>query len=258
MKQADTVNSDFTSGIPGHTDISDYTQAIWQCPPSLANYVGNKKVEGLYQQIINLIPPHAWYGSPFAGSDAVFRYKLKASYSNLNDIDINVFSAWSELYPDHKQVEFNNMPALDFLKKHQYAQEMSFMYCDPPYLESSTASQVPLYPHSMTLDDHKKFLSMVRTAKYNCMISHYPCALYDTMLKKWNWKDITVCYHGTPLIERLYYNYETPAKLHDYRYLGKNCWDRQRIKRKINRHISKLMDLPAVERNAILNSLKNL
>lgn len=255
---AHTVKNDFTEVPRAGQVISDYTQAFWECPPELLNYTGNKKVEGLYQQIINLIPPHAWYGSPFAGSDAVFRYKRPSDYSKLNDIDINVYNAWEKFYGKNLSVGFENSCAFDFLKKHQYAQELSFMYCDPPYLESSTASQIQLYDHSLTLQEHKKFLSMVRKVKYNCMISHYPCAVYDTALKGWNWKDIPVCYHGSLQIERLYYNYETPVKLHDYRFLGKDCWERQRIKRKIARHINKLMLLPAVERNAILNSLRTI
>ena len=60
---------------------------------------------------------------------------------------------------------------------------------------------------------------------------------------------------GELRIECLYCNYPAPEELHDYRYLGENFTERQRIRRKIIRHIKKLKNLPVLERNAILEAL---
>ena len=43
--------------------------------------------------------------------------------------------------------------------------------------------------------------------------------------------------------------------MHQYDYLGSDSWDRQRIKRKIDRHINKFTNLPEQERNCILLEL---
>lgn len=50
-------------------------------------------------------------------------------------------------------------------------------------------------------------------------------------------------------------NYPMPDVLHDWRYLGEDCTDRQRIKRKSERLIEKLKELPVPERNKLLNDL---
>ncbi len=50
-------------------------------------YPGGKNGAGVYQAIINQIPPHRVYVEAFAGSAAVFRHKLPAHTSYLIDID---------------------------------------------------------------------------------------------------------------------------------------------------------------------------
>lgn len=56
-------------------------------------------------------------------------------------------------------------------------------------------------------------------------------------------------------MECIYMNYDKPARLHEYTYLGLDCWDRQRIKRKIERFVNKLRGLPDHEREAILEAV---
>ena len=50
-------------------------------------------------------------------------------------------------------------------------------------------------------------------------------------------------------------NYSKPLILQDYKYLGKDFIDRQRIKRKVKRFIAKLDNMQADERTAILKSV---
>ena len=52
-------------------------------------------------------------------------------------------------------------------------------------------------------------------------------------------------------------NYPWPAQLLTYRFTGTDCWDRQRIKRKGDRLIKKLLSLPEQERNYIIDRIKN-
>jgi DNA adenine methylase len=66
-------------------------------------------------------------------------------------------------------------------------------------------------------------------------------------------------YPGNKSIEGLYqwiyYNYPKPQVLHTYKYVGNDCWDRQRIKRKIERLTNKLIELPELERNAVISRI---
>ena len=45
-------------------------------------------------------------------------------------------------------------------------------------------------------------------------------------------------------------------ELHDYRYLGMNRRERERIKRKKQRFTNKLLNMPALERYAILAAIR--
>jgi hypothetical protein len=47
-------------------------------------------------------------------------------------------------------------------------------------------------------------------------------------------------------------NYEAPVELHEYRYLGNNFRERERIKRKTKRWTAKLQSMPILERQALL------
>lgn len=51
-------------------------------------------------------------------------------------------------------------------------------------------------------------------------------------------------------------NYPEPVELHDYRYLGENRTELQRIRRKIERWEGKLARMPVLERQALLAALE--
>jgi site-specific DNA-adenine methylase len=44
-------------------------------------YIGGKSQAGVYQRIINLIPPHRVYVEPFLGGGAILRLKSPAEVS---------------------------------------------------------------------------------------------------------------------------------------------------------------------------------
>lgn len=86
-------------------------------------------------------------------------------------------------------------------------------------------------------------------------ISTYDNPLYSKMLKGWNCIEISTATRQGPATELLYMNYPTPKKLHDYRYLGKNFTDRQRIQRKIKGKINQLLKLDPLESMAICEAV---
>ena len=51
-------------------------------------------------------------------------------------------------------------------------------------------------------------------------------------------------------------NYPEPFELHDYSYLGDNFRERERIKRKKDRWVLRLEQMPTLERFAILSIIE--
>ncbi len=60
---------------------------------------------------------------------------------------------------------------------------------------------------------------------------------------------------GRPATEHVWFNYPEPIKLHDYSYLGKNFRERERIKRKKQRWVTRIERMPMLERRAPLNAI---
>ncbi|HKJ76126.1 MAG TPA: DNA adenine methylase, partial [Gammaproteobacteria bacterium] len=63
---------------------------------------------------------------------------------------------------------------------------------------------------------------------------------------------------GGPRTEALWLSFPAPLELHDYRFLGRDFTDRQRIKRKRARWRRRLQDMEPQERYAILAELASL
>ena len=53
----------------------------------MSSYPGGKAGSGVYQTLINQIPPHDVYVSATAGHDAVLRYKRPAARNIAIDLD---------------------------------------------------------------------------------------------------------------------------------------------------------------------------
>ena len=60
-------------------------------------YPGGKNAPGVYQTIINLMPPHAVYIEPFLGSGAILRLKRPARINIGIDTDPQVIEQWQAL-----------------------------------------------------------------------------------------------------------------------------------------------------------------
>ena len=226
-------------------------------------YNGSKEVNGLYQSIINLIPPHKTYIEPFVGNGCVFRMKKFAQRTVINDLDRSVYEKWVVLidkfdYEDRQKISITNLPARAVIDKYDCSSGLIdiFVYLDPPYLKSTRCYKPDIYKHEMTMKDHEDLLSRIRTVNFNCMISCYDNELYSSMLNGWNKQHFKAITHrGKITTETVYFNYQAPTVLHDYNYLGNDFIERQRIKRKIIRWTNRLKQLPALERNSIIESL---
>jgi len=88
------------------------------------------------------------------------------------------------------------------------------------------------------------------------LISGYWSALYANALKKWRSVSFQAMTRGGhTATEWLWYNYKEPIALHDYRYLGADFRQRERIKRKKQRWVKRLHTMPILERRALLAAI---
>ena len=222
-------------------------------------YPGNKNIPGLIQKIINQIPPCTYFYELYAGSAAVSLVLSLVTGINLhfhiNDIDPAVTANID--YPAGSTV--TTLPAAGILQQLLTVPdpENHFIFLDPPYHHSTRPNSLNLYNFEMSHTDHVQFLSMVLTVKCNCMIIHPRCELYDQELKSFRKVQLSVQYHNKTSIENLYMNYPGPGQLLTYNWAGTDCWDRQRIKRKGDRIVNKLSNLPVLERNYIIDRINN-
>lgn len=88
------------------------------------------------------------------------------------------------------------------------------------------------------------------------MLSGYHSRLYSHRLAKWRKFAInTVNRQGHHRTEYVWSNFPEPTALHDYRYLGSNFRERERINRKKKRWVAKLEKMPLLERQALLGAI---
>lgn len=220
-------------------------------------YIGGKNGAGVYQQIINQIPPHKIFIEAFAGSAAITRQKRPAQQTVL--IEANGIQA--------EHLSACNLPgsiviygdALEELALYRWSGG-EFVYLDPPYLFSVRDSAGALYRHEFGTDaEHRRLLALAKRLPCMVAISGYWSELYAEELAGWRAISFqTVKRSGAVATEWLWMNYAAPMALHDYRYLGGNFRERERIKRKKERWTKRLESLPELERLALLAAIDEL
>ena len=219
------------------------------------SYPGGKAGAGVFQKIINQIPPHRIYIEPFLGSGAVMRNKKPAAASIGIDIDAAVVEDWNNKYSQSGCIAIKG-DAISFLKSYEWHGD-EFVYCDPPYLFETRSCQRPIYTHEFgNKDDHIQLLDVLNKLPCSVALSGYPSSLYKLMAPGWR----TITYQtvnraGKAVKEWLWMNYAEPMELHDYRYLGNNFRERERLKRIKTRWVARLRRMEKLERYAVLSSI---
>jgi DNA adenine methylase len=227
-------------------------------------YPGGKNSGGAYQKIICQMPRHRVYIEPFLGSGAVMRHKQPAQTNIGIDKDLAIvdrFDCWRRQLQSGNASEYYeviNGCGISFLESYQW-QGDEFVYCDPPYLLETRRQRSPIYLHELSREDHERLLAVIKRVPAPVAISGYASSLYARELAGWRWITWQVMTRGGKLAtEYLWMNYQEPVELHDYRYLGENRTDRQRIKRKKQRWVKRLEKMPGSERYAILAAIDQI
>ena len=217
-------------------------------------FPGGKNLHGVYQRIINLIPPHRIYIETHLGSGAILRQKKRAEINIGLDIDPETISSFDA--NDDQLICCTD--ARQFLADYDFVGD-EFIYSDPPYVKS-TRRGGQLYKHEYSDRQHIELLTVLQRIPCNIMISGYWSELYAQQLTDWHCEAFeSRDRSGRKVMEHLWMNYVAPPdELHDYRYLGDDFRDRQRIKRKQNRLKQKILGMPVRERNLLISELESL
>lgn len=239
-------------------------------------YPGGKNGAGIYQRIINLIPPHDAYVEPFLGGGAVMRLKKPAIFNYGLDLcatAVQNFEAARLAESGDARAQSSKAAMVDplgtaspfwairpgcglaFLESSPImASGSTLVYCDPPYL-MSTRSSGRAYEFEMSDVDHRRLLRWAIAARCRVMISGYWSGMYGRSLRSWRCVKFMAMTRGGLAEECLWLNFPEAAALHDYRYLGENFRERERIKRKTVRWRARLARMPLLERRALLSAI---
>ena len=211
---------------------------------------------GVAQWIINQIPPHRVYIEPFLGGGAILRLKAPARSSIAIERDPRVLAAWRFHHniPDLRAISGD---AISWLEDFRPVGD-EFIYCDPPYL-FSTRTCGAIYRFELSDAEHERLLSILKRLRCSIAISGYWSALYTRELSRWRTsRFLTTKRNHAHAEEWLWMNYPPPISLHDYRYLGRDFRERERIKRKKIRWKNRLIKMPILERQALMATLAEL
>lgn len=231
-------------------------------------YPGGKASPGVTQTLINLIPADIiCYISPTLGNDPVFRAIKPFKLASLIDVDPDVVDRWKafaatrnggspfiNIYNEDCFTVLSDFGINGFAWGITPSQVLIFL--DPPYLMDTRSTKQRIYKYEFTDDMHLELLSRVRalsTRGYKIMICCYPNEMYDAELGGWEYEDYKSQTRAGQVTERVYFNYPKPTDLHDFSFYGANFRQRERIKRKKNSLVKKLMELPENIRQYAIN-----
>lgn len=214
-----------------------------------SSYLGSKHGAGVYQAIINLMPPHQVYIEAFAGTGAVMNRKPRAAQQIA--IEKNLSSIDQYDYTADKVINGCAIEYIEGLPVHALSETV--LYCDPPYVHSTRTSKAR-YQCELSDLDHLRLINALLKLKsengYYVLLSGYSSNLYKDNLT-WQFIEFQAMTRGGVRTETLWHNF-VPGKVHYHTYAGKNALDRQRIKRKAERWANKIQSLPKPEQQAIL------
>lgn len=225
-----------------------------------SSYLGAKGGSGVYQAIINLMPPHDLYIEGFLGTGTIMRKKAPAKKS----IGLEIFPAVIDRFnrtAAQLDVTVINCNAIDYLEQFTPDNAVpTLIYLDPPYVHSTRTSN-SRYQHEMTDADHRRLLRIIKrlAAKQNInvMISGYRNEIYDNMLADWFSKDFQAMTRGGVRTETIWCSFQ-PGEVHYHQFAGENYIERQRIKRKAQRWAENFKAMPKPERQAIMAALLSI
>lgn len=207
-----------------------------------------------FQQLINLIPPHQTYIETHLGGGAVLRHKASAAANIAIDRDPEVIRRFEGCFGANYR--FIAGRAEDFLDEYTFT-GTEFVYLDPPYWPASRRSARAPYRFDYSETDHRTLLEKIQTLPCAVMISGYRNTCYDKALHSWNRKSFLGMSRVGQREETVWLNYE-PELLHDVSYFGHTFRERQSIRRRRQRWVSRFRREPRPIQQAVLADLASI
>ncbi|MBX3444245.1 MAG: hypothetical protein KF774_17720 [Planctomyces sp.] len=241
------------------------------------NYDGGKGNAGVWQNLINQIPPHDEWIEPFLGGGALaVRIRPAARMIGI-DRDAQALQAFQQAHSTlpialhccdgiewlkHRFDMFRRDVSPSVAKEQFFAAayrdaraHVPFVFVDAPYIIAARRNGRPMYHFEMSEEKHTELLVILRELPALVMVVHYPHPLYEKALQGWR----TWTYRGWtrrgPAIEQVWTNFPEPAVLHDARFVGRDRRERERIRRRVESWRQMIVDMPAGERQAVLEAL---
>lgn len=268
------------SPAPGSSDAG---------PRDESSYPGGKSGSGIYQRLINLIPPHRILISAFAGHCGIVRHIRPAEKTIVIDADADVCDWWHNWSrtKEGRSLEIHHCDSIEWIR-HRFGLTKypapgschaagspncaslpamppnsatpadAFIFCDPPYVISERSTG-KIYQHELCDNGHRRLLdvlSQINATAAAVMLCGYQSPLYAT-LEPWRSIDHRVPTRGGLQDERIWLNYPEPAELHDHRYVGKHSKERERIRRRQVNWLKQLNAMCDRERAAMLATLNS-
>ena len=238
-------------------------------------FPGGKSGSGVYQRIISQMPPHECYVEPFLGGGAVMRHKLPARINRGIDLDGAAVQRAADLARAGEWIsaraasvidgdggrahfEFECGDGIAWLRSWP-PPAGSVVYCDPPYLMSTRSWQHRMYRYELEASRHEDLLAVLVRLPCFVLLSGYDSPMYSQALSSWRVVRYPVMTRGGRLAtECLWCNFPEPVALHDYRYLGRDFRERERIHRKEARWVRRLSEMTVLERRAVESALQTV
>jgi hypothetical protein len=220
-------------------------------------YPGGKSGSGVAQLIISQMPPHVEYVEPFLGGGAVLRLKRRAALSVGVDRDSLAVARVASIVGADDGVRLIVGDGISYLRGRRWWTE-SLVYCDPPYLMSTRSSPRRLFRYELEVPGHIALLDVLVQLPCMVMVSGYESELYRRRLSSWRVvRYRTMTRGGWMADECLWCNFPEPVELHDYRFLGRDFRERERIRRRRVRWLAMLAAMPVLERESLLAALRS-
>lgn len=218
------------------------------------SYFGGKG--GVFRTLINQIPPHEVYIEPFLGGGAIMLNKKPARENIGIDLNSDVINNIAFCFVPNLTLKTEDaLHVFGYWDVFNY--KNVFLYCDPPYI-LSTRKGGPEYKFEFSDDQHKELLQLLASLKCMVMVSGYRHAIYDDALGDWRRIDYKAPTRHGLVNESAWMNYPEPTELHDYRYLGRDFREREKITRQQKRWIKRLKAMPVLQRKAIQAALLDM
>lgn len=230
-------------------------------------YPGGKAGQGVFQRLINEIPPHDVYAAVCAGYDAIGRIKLPARLSVFCDLDPAPLARLDREIGSRPDVVLLQCCGVSWMR-HEFRLDRFvpattdpgggavgyFVFVDPPY-PHETRTKRKIYAHEWDTALHERLLETLRQLPVPAMVTCYPCELYDSALSDWRRIEYDTPTRGGLRRECAWMNYPRAEQLHDSRFVGGDKRERERIRRRARNFAAALKRVDGRERQAIMDAI---